>query len=171
MAITTLKGHWSQRIEQLIDSLSGYTSQGRESYKRAAIRLELFRQRFIDLTTLKEGDTFLTPGGTYRYRVIGPICRLYDREELPWPCCRITGWKGKEPSWRRVGSRFISDLATRNKPSYRVQLLDPHTNRVISHPLTGETSMDYTLYWSRLSDERKRWWVTPSSKLKHYQSE
>jgi len=44
-----------------------------------------------------------SPGGQFSFRVLGPCCRLFDREELPWPCCRLA-WRSKEPSWRRIDS-------------------------------------------------------------------
>ena len=59
---------------------------------------------------LETGSIHTSPGGQYSFRVIGPCCRLFDREELPWPCCRLA-WRSKEPSWRRVGRRFVADLA------------------------------------------------------------
>ena len=70
------------------------------------------------------GSVHTSPGGQYSFRVIGPCCRLFDREELPWPCCRLA-WRSKEPSWRRVGRRFVPDLAARRCPSYAVELLQP----------------------------------------------
>jgi hypothetical protein len=65
-----------------------------------------------------------SPGGQFSFRVLGPCCRLFDREELPWPCCRLA-WRSKEPSWRRIGRRFVPDLAARRCPSYSVELLQP----------------------------------------------
>ena len=73
---------------------------------------------------LEPGSEHASPGGQYSYRVLGPCCRLFDREELPWPCCRLA-WRSKEPSWRRVGRRFVPDLAARRCPSYVVELLQP----------------------------------------------
>ncbi len=61
---------------------------------------------------LEHGSVHTSPGGQYSFRVIGPCCRLYDREELPWPCCRLA-WRSTEPSWRRVGRRFVADLGSR----------------------------------------------------------
>ena len=60
----------------------------------------------------KTGSVQASYGGQYSYNVIGPCCRLYDREELPWPCSRLA-WRSKEPSWRRIGSRFVPDMASR----------------------------------------------------------
>ena len=69
----------------------------------------------------KTGTIQSSHGGQYSYKVIGPCCRLYDREELPWPCSRLA-WRSKEPSWRRIGSRFVADMASRKCPSYSVQI-------------------------------------------------
>lgn len=93
------------------------------------------------------GHTFSSPGGHFTYRVIGPCCRLFDREQLPYPCCRIE-WRGKEPSWRRIGRRFIVDLATRNSPSYSVELV----GREAKEPII------LTLYWLKLPQPLKEWW-------------
>lgn len=68
---------------------------------------------------LDHGDSFNSPGGSFAYVIQGPVCRLYDREDLPWPCCRLS-WRGKEPSWRRVGNRLVADIAVRRFPSYAV---------------------------------------------------
>ena len=59
---------------------------------------------------LKHGEIHSSVGGQYSFRVLGPCCRLYDRNELPWPCCRLS-WRSKEPSWRRIGKRFVPDIA------------------------------------------------------------
>ena len=72
----------------------------------------------------KTGSVQSSYGGQYSYKVIGPCCRLYDREELPWPCSRLA-WRSKEPSWRRIGSRFVADMASRKCPSYSVQIFEP----------------------------------------------
>lgn len=68
---------------------------------------------------MQPGDMLQSPGGAFSYEVTGPCCRLYDREQLPWPCCRLS-WRGKEPSWKRVGSRLVADMAVRRYPSYSV---------------------------------------------------
>ncbi|MBW4528015.1 MAG: hypothetical protein KME18_23015 [Phormidium tanganyikae FI6-MK23] len=93
------------------------------------------------------GHTFSSPGGHFTYRVIGPCCRLFDREQLPYPCCRIE-WHGKEPSWRRIGRRFIVDLATRNSPSYNVEIVGREAPDLII----------LTLYWIKLPQPLKAWW-------------
>jgi hypothetical protein len=94
------------------------------------------------------GYTFYSPGGHFTYRVVGPCCRLFDREELPWPCCRLE-WRGKEPSWRRIGRRFVPDLATRNSPSYSVE--------VIGQEYSGRWFV-VTLYHVKLPETVKQWW-------------
>lgn len=93
------------------------------------------------------GHIFSSPGGHFTYRVIGACCRLFDREQLPYPCCRIE-WRGKEPSWRRIGRRFIVDLATRNSPSYSVEIV----GREAHEPII------MTLYWCKLPQPLKEWW-------------
>jgi hypothetical protein len=99
---------------------------------------------------LQYGQLIQSPGGHFIYRVIGPCCRLFDREELPWPCCRLQ-WRGKEPSWRRVGKRFVADLATRNSPSYCVEVMGQDYS---SQPFI------MTLYSVRLSPSLKEWWYS-----------
>lgn len=99
------------------------------------------------------GHIFHSPGGHFTYRVIGPCCRLFDREELPWPCCRLE-WRGKEPSWRRVGRRFVPDMAAKNSPSYAVEVLgQEYSGRI----------MVVTLYPVKLSQETKDWWYARRS--------
>ena len=99
---------------------------------------------------LEHGSVHASPGGQYSFRVIGPCCRLFDREELPWPCCRLA-WRSKEPSWRRVGRRFVPDLASRRCPSYSVELLQPG-----SRP----TPTLLTLFSMRLTPELQEWWYS-----------
>jgi len=101
-------------------------------------------------TVFPSGSLHTSPGGQYTYRVLGPCCRLFDREELPWPCCRLA-WRSKEPSWRRVGRRFVPDLAARRCPSYAVELLQPG-----SRP----THTVITLFPQRLSPELQEWWYS-----------
>ncbi|MEL6815761.1 MAG: hypothetical protein AAFP03_13250, partial [Cyanobacteria bacterium J06598_3] len=93
---------------------------------------------------------FESPGAHLTYRVVGPCCRLYDREQLPWPSCRIQ-WHSKEPSWRRIGRRFIADMATRKHPSYSVEIVGQSYR---SEPVV------MTLYTEALSAECKNWWHT-----------
>ncbi|UBF24446.1 hypothetical protein K9N68_22485 [Kovacikia minuta CCNUW1] len=96
---------------------------------------------------LRYGQVFFSPGCHFSYRVLGPCCRLFDREQLPWPCCRIQ-WRGKEPSWRRIGKRFTVDLATRNHPSYSVEILGQGTTEPIV----------ITLYSVNLPQPVRDWW-------------
>lgn len=103
------------------------------------------------------GHIFQSPGAHLTYRVIGPCCRLYDREQLPWPCCRLQ-WHSKEPSWRRIGRRFVPDMATRKFPSYCVEILGQ----------SGSEPFVITLYTMRLDNEEQNWWCTkriPSSEV------
>lgn len=96
------------------------------------------------------GQVFSSPGCHFSYRVIGPCCRLFDREQLPWPCCRLQ-WRGKEPSWRRIGKRLVPDLATQKHPSYSVEILGQ----------TGSTeSIVLTLYFIELPPYLREWWHT-----------
>lgn len=96
---------------------------------------------------LKPGQVFSSPGGTFNYRVIGAVCRLYDRNSLPYPCCRLA-WFGKEPFWNRRGKSFVPDIAVKKSPSYCVELLDyPEAEPVVM-----------TLHWVKLSDVQQHWW-------------
>ena len=96
------------------------------------------------------GHIFESPGGHITYRVIGPCCRLYDRNQLPWPCCRIQ-WRSKEPSWRRIGKRFTVDMATRKHPSYSVEIIGQSYR---SEPVV------MTLYTVKMTRELQDWWHT-----------
>ena len=99
---------------------------------------------------LDHGSVHTSPGGQYSFRVIGPCCRLYDREELPWPCCRLA-WRSKEPSWRRIGRRFVADMASRRCPSYSVELLQPGSRPTITV---------LTLFPQRFTAEMQEWWYS-----------
>ncbi|NJR64783.1 MAG: hypothetical protein HC772_04775 [Leptolyngbyaceae cyanobacterium CRU_2_3] len=99
---------------------------------------------------LEAGQIFQSFGGHFTYQVIGPCCRLFDREELPWPCCRIQ-WHTKEPSWRRIGKRFVPDIATKSSPSYCVEVLGQESS--------GRAFV-VTLYAVKLSQPLKEWWHT-----------
>ena len=101
-------------------------------------------------TVLASGSEHPSPGGQYSYRVLGPCCRLFDREELPWPCCRLA-WRSKEPSWRRIGRRFVADLAARRCPSYAVELLQPGAR---------PTRTVITLFPQRLAPGLQEWWYS-----------
>ena len=98
------------------------------------------------------GYLFQSPGGHFTYRVVGPCCRLFDREQLPWPCCRLQ-WRGKEPSWRRIGKRFVPDMATRHFPSYTVE--------IVGQPYHGQPFVT-TLYTDRCDRSLQNWWYRPS---------
>jgi hypothetical protein len=99
---------------------------------------------------LEAGSIHPRPGGQYSFRVLGPCCRLFDREELPWPCCRLA-WRSKEPSWRRIGRRFVPDLASRRCPSYAVELLQPGAR---------PTRTVITLFPVRLGAGLQEWWYS-----------
>ena len=106
---------------------------------------------------LPAGTVISSPGGHFSYRILGACCRLFDRDELPWPCCRIQ-WRSKEPSWRRIGKRFVPDLATKRFPSYIVEILD--------HEYSREPFV-LTLYWLKFPSDVQNWWYTkyvPASK-------
>ena len=108
---------------------------------------------------LPVGSIIASPGGHFSYRILGACCRLFDRDELPWPCCRIQ-WRSKEPSWKRIGKRFVPDLATKRFPSYMVEILD--------HEYSREPFV-LTLYWLKFPSNVQDWWYTryvPSSKSK-----
>ena len=96
------------------------------------------------------GSIHTSEGGQYSFRVLGPCCRLFDREELPWPCSRIA-WRSKEPSWRRIGARFVPDIASRKCPSYAVELLQPGSKPI-------ETVL--TLFSKRFSVGMQEWWYS-----------
>jgi hypothetical protein len=99
---------------------------------------------------LDSGLWVTSPGAHFTYQIVGPCCRLFDRAELPWPCCRLQ-WRGKEPSWRRVGRRFVADLATKNFPSYGVRILEGGQWGSI---------VVMTFYGERLSPDLKAWWYS-----------
>lgn len=99
---------------------------------------------------LKYGKWIRSPGQGFAYQVLGPCCRLYDREELPWPSCSLQ-WKGKQPSWNRIGKRFVPDLAASRCPSYAVIGIDQWGN---------EWTQVLTLYYQKLSPQEKQWWIT-----------
>ncbi len=104
------------------------------------------------------GDIITSPGCHFQYRVIGPCCRLFDREQLPYPCCRLQ-WRGKEPSWRRIGRRFVLDMATRRSPTYSVEILAQGGDRTLDAPTVGEPQI-LTLYWVKLPQPLNEWWYS-----------
>ena len=105
---------------------------------------------------MESGTICPSEGGQYSFRVLGPCCRLFDREELPWPCSRLA-WRSKEPSWRRIGCRFVADIGARRCPSYAVEILQPGIK---------PTKTVLTLFSSRLSRDLQEWWYSrhPRSK-------
>ncbi len=100
------------------------------------------------------GKNFRSPGGSFVYQVTGPVCRLYDREELPWPSCSLQ-WRGPQPSWRRIGRRFIADISASRCASYAVHASD-------ATGLSWETVI--TIYHHRLTSKEKAWWYSPIRK-------
>lgn len=122
-------------------------STGTDSDKRSD---RLFHDSSGDRHPLPNGSVLTSPGAHFTYQVIGPCCRLFDREELPWPCCRLQ-WRGKEPSWRRIGRRFVPDMAVKNAPSYGVEILEPG--------YMGDFFV-LTLYSVKLSPEQREWWYS-----------
>ena len=99
---------------------------------------------------LDHGSIHTSIGGQFSYRVLGPCCRLYDREELPWPCCRLS-WKGREPSWKRVGKRLVPDIAAQKCPSYSVEIIQPGVK---------STTTILTSYSERLDSNLEEWWYS-----------
>lgn len=107
---------------------------------------------------LKHGQILTSPGCHFNYRVIGPCCRLFDREQLPYPCCRLQ-WRSKEPSWRRIGRRFVLDMATRAHPTYSVEILEQGGDRRFVSKDSPEPLL-FTLYWVKLSQSMNEWWYS-----------
>lgn len=107
------------------------------------------------------GHLFYSPGAHLVYRVIGPCCRLFDREQLPWPCCRLQ-WRGKEPSWRRIGKRLVVDTVTKRHPSYNVE--------IVGQGYRGEPFVT-TLYTVGLSAELQIWWHSKKVQAQEIESE
>ena len=99
---------------------------------------------------LQTGKFIRSHGGGFVYQVQGPVCMLYDREELPWPSCSMQ-WKGKQPSWNRIGKRFIPDIASSRCPSYAVLGADLHGNT---------WTQVQTFYYQRLNKEERQWWYS-----------
>ena len=103
----------------------------------------------------KNGTIMSSYGGQYSYKVIGPCCRLYDREELPWPCSRLA-WRSKEPSWRRIGARFVADMAS-EKPiifssNFRTRI---KTYRNSNYPLLKKFSSEIQEWWYSKNQHQK----------------
>jgi hypothetical protein len=96
---------------------------------------------------LQQGDILTSPGAAFSYEVVGPVCQLYDREQLPYPCCRLQ-WQSKEPYWNRVGKRFVLDGATKHHASYAVRMINSRKIFIL------------TVYWQKLTPELQGWWHT-----------
>ena len=107
---------------------------------------------------LESGKYIRSHGGSFSYKILAPVCNLYDREELPWPSCSLS-WKGKQPSWNRVGRRFVPDLAASRCPSYWVEARDLYGNAWIQI---------LTLYWERLDANTKNWWYYKGPQSKDF---
>jgi hypothetical protein len=101
-------------------------------------------------TLLPAGKHLRSPGGSFFYEVQGPCCQLYDREQLPWPSCSLS-WRGKQPSWKRIGPRFVPDMAARRCPTEAVKAVDQWGN---------EWEQVLTLYHDRMGIDLQRWWYT-----------
>ncbi|MEM6452196.1 MAG: hypothetical protein AAF703_18025 [Cyanobacteria bacterium P01_D01_bin.105] len=143
-----MSAHPTQLPRQQFSSATNQTSgQGQPSQSQS--------DRFDVPHPWPTGHIFESLGAHLSYRVTGPCCRLYDREQLPWPCCRIQ-WHSKEPSWRRIGKRFIPDLATRKHPSYCVEIVGQSYR---SEPIV------MTLYTEKLPAELQNWWHTKRCKF------
>ncbi len=98
---------------------------------------------------LQQGDLFASPGGEVFYRVAGgPVCLLYDREGLPWPCCSLE-WRGKQPSWRRIGRRLIPDIGGKYRPCYAVEQVGGAGGLQVK-----------VLSWVELDPLLKCWWYS-----------
>lgn len=97
---------------------------------------------------LSHGKFKRSYGGSFVYQIQGPCCRLYDKEELPWPSCSLQ-WKGKQPSWNRVGNRFVADLATVRHPSYAVKGFDAYG---------VEWQEVITFFEEKLTPAERKWW-------------
>jgi len=102
------------------------------------------------MVVLPSGKWKKSPGRNFAYQIIGPCCRLFDREALPWPSCSVS-WRGKQPSWNRVGKRFVADMGAARSPSYSVIGVDRAGNcwRQI-----------LTIYYEKLNPAEKQWWYT-----------
>jgi hypothetical protein len=102
--------------------------------------------------TYKSGQIILSPGGTHSYKIVGVVCRLYDREQLPYPCCSLE-WKGKQPSWNRIGKRLIADLGSKYQECYTVEILNcpirNYSNRECHY---------LTLSYRKMSVELQKFW-------------
>lgn len=99
---------------------------------------------------LRPGRRIKSQGGYFSYQIIGACCRLYDREDLPWPSCSLQ-WRGKQPSWNRIGKRLIADIAASKCPSYYAECTD----------MQGHSwEQVLTFYDQRLHREAQKWWYS-----------
>ena len=57
-------------------------------------------------------------------------------------------WRGKEPSWRRVGKRLVVDMGTKNSPSYSVEIVGQE----------GREPIVITVYSVKLLPNDRDWW-------------
>jgi hypothetical protein len=97
---------------------------------------------------LQQNEIIQSPGGSFSYKILGPVCILFDREELPWPSCSLQ-WRGKQPSWRRIGKRLVPDITASRCGAYSVKGWDLWGN---------EWQQILILYDHRLSRQEKHWW-------------
>ena len=90
-----------------------------------------------DLTKLplSPGTVFQSPGGSFTYKVIGAVCRLYDKKD--WD-----GWDGE-------GNRFVADFGSKNHESYCVTLIDEYSTN---------SEMIFTFAFRGMDEELKKWW-------------
>lgn len=135
-----------KRVCQKLYRLKSKVNQLKASFHNQGI--VLVNRLVFGQSILQEGQVIYSPGGSFKYEVIGPCCRLFDRETLPWPSCSLQ-WKGKQPSWRRIGKRFVPQSATNRHPSYMVRLLG-QDNEAQPQILTA--------YWLPLSAQQQEWW-------------
>lgn len=109
----------------------------------------------LDSFLLPHGSIHQSIGGRFRYKILGPCCNLYDREDLPWPCCRLS-WRGKEPFWNRIGRRLVPDFASRKCASYSVEIIDPDCSGA---------QFVWTLFPFPLAREAREWWYSKRKPL------
>ena len=108
---------------------------------------------------IKSGEHITSPGGNFVYTVQGPVCWLFDRDELPWPSCSLQ-WRGKQPSWNRIGCRFIADIGCKRFESYAVMGIDAW----------GASWSGVQTFYNRpkLSKEEAKWWYHPRNERQEY---
>lgn len=109
---------------------------------------------------LKNGDRISSPGGSYTYEIVSLVCPLYDRAQMPWPCCSLE-WHGKSPSWRRVGKQLVPDVATKGHPSYVVKIVG----------VKNSTPSIVTLYYVKLTEDLENWWRSKTPYLRILQGQ